>query len=240
METRFEVSTRRGPLWLWGRDTGRPVLLVISGAFASDDFLVRSQIVHPDVDVLRTHLPGNHCPVLDEVSMRAYVDAYDEALGILCAGRVITVLGASVGGVLGLGLRCASIGSRVIIEPPLLAAGLWPLHPLREQAPAGSGAFLLNILGIGPDDEQPVDHSWVLDGLDGAVTVLLGSDPSYPPREVDRVPSLVVPAARMRLERHSAITVQVAEGAGHNVPRDAPDVMHRAILRALSLDAARG
>ena len=33
MEELFAVETGLGPIWLWGRDTGQPVLLIITGAF---------------------------------------------------------------------------------------------------------------------------------------------------------------------------------------------------------------
>ena len=75
MSERFEVGTSLGPLWFWGRDTGRPILLVISGAFAVADFFWKIQELFPAADVLRTHLPGNHCPHLSQTSIRAFATA---------------------------------------------------------------------------------------------------------------------------------------------------------------------
>ncbi len=228
METRFEVETRRGPVWLWGRDTGRPLLLVLTGTANPANYLDRTQDLHPATDVLRGHMPGNHCPAFDEWSMRAIVEAYDEAL-TNWPGRAVTVLGASVGGVAALGLRHPMIRARVALEPPLLGSDLGPMLERYHRAPPAARAFLRAVLGIGPAGLEPVDHTWVLDGLTGPSHVILGS--SSPPG--GGLPSLVGTAVRERLAGHPAVNLVQAVGAGHNIPRDAGRMMHALVKVAL-------
>lgn len=229
MEAKFEVETRRGPVWLWGRDTGRPLLLVLTGTLNPADYLDRAQHLHPEVDVLRGHMPGNHCPELDEHSMRAIVEAYDAALGHW-AHRPAVVLGVSIGGVAALGLRHAAIRARVAVEPPLRAADLGPMLARYSNAPETSRAFLRGVLGVGPDGLEPVDHTWILDGLTGPAHIIVGSQA---PR-LDGLPSLVGPGVRQLLAARPEVNLAHAQGAGHNVPRDAGQVMHALVKVALN------
>ena len=53
MEDRFEIATSLGEVWLWGRDTGKPVVLVITGAFAEFYVYDHLQLALPQFDVLR-------------------------------------------------------------------------------------------------------------------------------------------------------------------------------------------
>ena len=48
-EQRFEVETPFGPVWLWGRDTGRPLVVVATGAFAESWVYDRLQLALPEV-----------------------------------------------------------------------------------------------------------------------------------------------------------------------------------------------
>lgn len=233
VETRFEFETALGPVWFWGRDTGRPVLLMISGAFNDADYMCGLQSHFPDADVLRAHLPGNHCPELSETSLRAYVAAFDEALGLGWPRRPMTVLGASTGALVALGLRHPAIWSVVAIEPLLLTAGVWPLRLFAKQAPAWGAAFVEAVFGVGPDGVTPRDHSWVLDGLSTSTVALVGDDPLGSPRAFVTTPTLVTSEARALLAAHPAIDLRVAAGAGHNIPLQASRAMHAAVAVAV-------
>lgn len=229
MESRFEVDTSRGQVWFWGRDTGRPILLVISGAFATADFFWNIQRAFPDADVLRTHLPGNHCPALSEISIAAFAQALDEALAARWRDRPLMVFGASVGGIVALGLRHPSVRRVVTIEPPLLTEGVWPLMHFRAQTPPGGEAFVWNIFGIGPDMIEPRDHTWVLDDLRTPSLAVIGAVPLEPPRPFKTMPSLISDATLARLAAHALITVETIAEAGHNVARDANGPLHRLV-----------
>jgi hypothetical protein len=64
MQPDFAVQTRLGPVWMWGRDTGNPVMLMLTGLFTPQGYGRDAQRALLGVDVLRAHLPGNHCPAL--------------------------------------------------------------------------------------------------------------------------------------------------------------------------------
>jgi pimeloyl-ACP methyl ester carboxylesterase len=232
MNPRFEVQTSLGPVWLLGRDTGRPILLLVTGAFAAADLFWRMQDHFPDADVLRLHLPGNHCPELAETSIHAFAAAIDEALAGRWPDRPLMAVGLSVGGVVALALRNPMLRRLVVVEPVLLTQGVWPLELYRAQAPAGGGTFVRNIFGVGPDEIRPVDHGWVLEGLTVPTLALVGDAPLGAPRPFERMPTLVSAEALARLQAHPAIEVEVVPGAGHNIPRDAEMPLHRAIVRS--------
>lgn len=229
MESRFEVDTSLGQVWFWGRDTGRPILLVISGAFATPDFFWKIQTAFPDADVLRTHLPGNHCPALSEISIAAFVQALDEALAARWDHRPLMAFGSSVGGIVALGLRHPGVRRVVTIEPPLLTDGVWPLLQFRSETPPGGGAFVWNIFGIGPDTVEARDHAWVLDGLPAPCLAIVGGAPLNPPRPFPGMPSLISDATLARLAAHPLVTVETIAEAGHNVARDANGPLHRLV-----------
>lgn len=232
MSPRFEVETSLGPVWLWGRDTGRPILLVITGAFAAADLFWRMQAHFPTADILRVHLPGNHCPELAETSVRAFAAAIDEALAARWPDRPVMALGLSVGGLVALALRSPMVRRLVVVEPVLLTDGVWPLELFRTQAPPGGETFVRNIFGVGPDGTEPRDHSWVLDGLIVPTLALIGDEPLGAPRNFDRMPTLVSPEALARLAAHPRVEVEMVPGAGHNIPRDAEMPLHRAVVRS--------
>ena len=85
MEKR-SYQTPLGEIWLFGQpgtfdDAGRPVLLVLMGALATDEHpYFRLQLVMPEVTVVCGRRPGDHCPVLAEASVEAFADAYAFAL----------------------------------------------------------------------------------------------------------------------------------------------------------------
>ncbi|MDZ4372184.1 MAG: hypothetical protein U1C74_12270 [Phenylobacterium sp.] len=72
---RLEIETRFGPVWLWGEDTGRPVILILNDAFDVEGIgTVRSQAF----DVYNAHLPRDHCPNLGRTNIGVWSSAYGE------------------------------------------------------------------------------------------------------------------------------------------------------------------
>lgn len=231
-EEKLEVETPFGPVWFWRRDTGLPVLMLITGTFADADTLDGLDEAMIGVDVWRAHLPGNHCPPLAANSVGMYAAAYSHAIGTALKGRDVVVLGLSVGGLAALGLRAAHVRRLVVVEPPLLTDGLWPLEIVREQAPAGHDDFLWQVLGIAADRIEPRDYSGLLANLRLPARALVGGQCEPPQRDFVIMPSLITAECRALLDAHPQVTVIEAPGAGHNVPARATLTFLRAVEAA--------
>lgn len=231
-EEKLEVSTPFGPVWFWRRDRGQPVLLLITGTFADADTLEGLDEVMEGVDVWRAHLPGNHCPPLIANSVGMFAAAYSQAVGQALSGRDVVACGLSVGGLVALGLRAPSVRGLVVVEPPLLTEGLWPLRTVREQAPGGHEDFLWQVLGVAADRIEPRDYSALLAAVQVPARALVGGTTPPAPQAFAVMPSLVTPACRALLDAHPQVTVVEAPGAGHNVPARAT------LLFAQTLEAA--
>jgi pimeloyl-ACP methyl ester carboxylesterase len=223
------VETSLGEVWLDGRDTGRPLLVVILGSFSEPDELHDTQERFGALDVLRLHLPGNHCPELAATSIGAFAAAFSEALATRFPGRPYAVLGVSTGGLVALSMRGAGLRQILAIDPPLLTGDAWPLRGLADRAPPGFETYLWNVLGVAPGRWEPRDYTPALAGLTAPATVIVGDVPLDPERPLRRWPSLVSEAARTSLAAAARVRLQVAAGAGHNIPFDAPLVLVDAI-----------
>ena len=222
----IEVPTALGPVWFRGEDRGRPLLLVITGAFAQVQTL--DTLTVGGVDVLRLHLPGNHSPPLAATSIGAYAAAITEAVRRRFAGRPCAVMGVSVGAIVSMGLDVGAAGL-VLAEPFLRTEGLWPLHALQARdATPDEAAFLWNVLGIGRTAVEPRDYTAVLARLTAPAIALVGETPLMPPRDLPTLPSLVGEADRALLAAHPTIELRVVPG-GHNVDTQAHAETCRAI-----------
>jgi pimeloyl-ACP methyl ester carboxylesterase len=231
-EEKIEVETPLGPIWFWRRDSGRPVLLVITGAFATFGVLEGLGPALEGVDVWRAHLPGNHSPPLTTTSVGAFAAAFRHAIRAQLEDRPLVVMGLSVGALTALGLRAPNIRRLVLVEPPLLTEGLWMLRLVFEQAPAGSEDFLWNILGVAADRTEPRSYTALLDELATPTLALLGEEPVGRPRDFEVMPSMVTEAARAALAAHPQVELATAPGAGHNVPKLAPLLLLKAARRS--------
>lgn len=229
-EEKFEVETPLGPLWFWGRDTGLPVVVLITGAFAEFDVLDGLSGALDGVDIWRSHLPGNHSPALAATSVGAYAAAFSHALKTRLADRPVVVLGLSVGALVALGVRAPNVQRLVLVEPPVLTAGLWMLRLIDEQAPPGNEAFLWNILGIGPNGYEPRDYTGMVRELTTPALVMIGEEPVGVERPFTLQPSMITDAAREALAANPNIEIVMAAGAGHNVPRMALELFFKVVL----------
>jgi pimeloyl-ACP methyl ester carboxylesterase len=224
-ETRFEAETSLGPVVFWGRDTGKPVLLLINGSFADFQAMWRMGAYIEGVDYWRAHLPGNHAPRLIGDSIGVYAAAFDEAIGVLAGDRPVVAAGLSVGALVALALRAPNVRRVVAVEPILQTEGIWFLPMLHEQAPPGFDDYLRNVLGLGPDTVEPRDYTPMLRQLAVPAVALVGDYLPGQPHQFPIMPSMVTEAARRALAAHPTIEVVVAPGAGHNVPRQAPGIV---------------
>lgn len=238
MEERIEVATAFGPIWFHGRDTGRPVMLLLTGAFAAKDLLDHTQRFLPDVDVWRAHLPGNHCPAIEPVSIGVFAAAYTEALDARAVGRPLSVTGLSTGALVAMALRARSLKALLLVEPPLRSEHLWPMLEFRTQGPPGWEALIEPVFGIGADSTRPIDYTSTLDALSVPALVLAGEVPLLPQRPVPFLPSFVDDESRARLAAHPRVRLEIVPGAGHNIPAQAPHVFLGAMRRLCRAAAA--
>ena len=239
----IEVQTEYGPIHFRGHDTGRPILLFITGAFAQVDQLHRVPERFPEMDVLRAHLPGNHCPPLVGVSIDLYASAFSAALDDRFKGRDVIVVGLSVGAVVALGLRASRVREIIALEPILVTDEAWPLKVLLNQAQPGQEAFLWNVLGIGPEGPVRRDYRYVLEGLQVPVCAMLGEEPPPERPWSGAMPGMVGTLARAALAAHPRVWTRHVRGVGHNIVRDAGEAVlktiHPAIVRTFGVDVAK-
>lgn len=221
VERLMRIETPFGEVQFRGHDRGRDVLLVITGAFADDDYFCLLQDHLPDVDVWRAHLPGNHCPELLSVGIGVFVAAFDAAIAQRARGRVVSVLGLSTGGLVALGLRSPEIRRLLVVEPPLRTGPAWPLRGFRDGQHPDWERFTWPIFGIDRTRHEDRSYLHLLDRLACPTRVVVGGVPLMPEREVSAMPSLVGDDVRAILAAHPLIEVTETPGAGHNIPRDA-------------------
>lgn len=224
---RLEIETPFGPIWLWGRDTGKPVLLVIHGAFAGREGF--GPIPLTDVDVFEAHLPGNHCPELIAPNLGVWSAAFGHAVRTRFGDRHVGVVGVSTGALIGLGMHAPQVKRLLLIEPPLRPSLAWPLWKLRTEAPDWGREMVRQVFGVGPLDVEARDYSHLLAALTKPTIALLGGVPLMPIRDFKSMPSLVDEASRADLRAHRFVQVREVPGVGHNVPRDAPAALTKAV-----------
>jgi pimeloyl-ACP methyl ester carboxylesterase len=218
MEERFEIATPLGDIWMWGRDTGKPIALVITGAFADFEIYDRLQLVLPQFDVLRTHLPGNHSPALAETSIAAMSGAISEALTSRFAGRSMVTLGFSTGALVAMGVAAPGLKALLLVEPFLRTAHVWPFRGMVEDhRSAEQQTFLWNVLGVRDGEAEQRDYRHLARGLGVPGHVLLGGIPLVPRRPLPNLPSLVDEEDRATLRAQPLLNLTEVPGAGHNV-----------------------
>lgn len=124
---RIEIDTPFGPIWLNGRATGRPILLLLNGLYANDRFagIIRSTL--PNVDVFAGRLPGDHAPSTMTTSLGVHAAAYSYAIGAKFGDAPLLVVGVSVGGLIAMALRAPSVRRLLVMDPPLRTGELWSL-----------------------------------------------------------------------------------------------------------------
>ncbi|THD79260.1 MAG: alpha/beta hydrolase [Phenylobacterium sp.] len=212
----IKVATDLGQIWFWGRDRGKPLVLMITGAMAPADVWAGE---FDELDYLRVHLPGNHCPPLAETSIAAFARSIDQALAMNFSGRPVFVAGISMGALVGLAMRSPELRGALLIEPPLRTRHLWSVQRMPMEAGLTEQDLLLlkNVLGVSKAGSEPRDYTHLLAGLRVRTTVVVGSEPLLPKRKVARVPSVVDDDDRALLAAHPLVRIVLVEGAGHAV-----------------------
>jgi hypothetical protein len=218
MEERFEIAMSLGEVWMWGRDTGKPIALVIAGAFADFAIYDRLQIVLPQFDVLRTHLPGNHCPELAAANVGVMAGGISQALGARFAGRPTVGVGLSVGALVAMALTSADLKALLLVEPFLRTLHVWPFRGMVDDyRTPEQQAFLWNVLGVREGAAEERDYRALARDLRVPAQVLLGAVPLTPKRELPNLPSFADEQDRATFRAHPLMTVIEVPEAGHNV-----------------------
>ena len=139
-----------------------------------------------------------------------------------------------------LGLRSAQVKAALVIEPPLVMSKVWPMRDFLRQklmaAPAGDPLrdFIVNVFGVTEAGEVERDYRSLLDSVHIPVRVLVGDEPLFPQRAFEKLPSLVDVSERELIAAHPRMRLEVAPGAGHNVPQQAPGLMLQGLREMLA------
>lgn len=239
-----EFTTAEGAIWLWhgasALTSAKPVLLTITGAFAPEKAMSKIQSVVGDgCEAVLMNLPGNHCPWLADRSVAAVSRALEEVIRGAFAERPVVLLGLSIGALVAVGVDASPVRRIVAVEPPLTSAKLWPMIPSLRKVLGDSPsdrdmhAFIDQVFGVTPEGVTDRRYFHLFERLRVPVDVVLGDDPLFPTREVQRLPSLVDEPDRDFLRAQPGVAVTLASGAGHNVPYQAAQVLKDVLLRAL-------
>lgn len=227
----FFIETRDGHVVL-AADPGfarsrRPVVVLIHGAFrvASDLAAWLDRLDDLPADIVLACLPGHgNGPPLARAGMAAMIENFQDALAVI-APRGVTILGESLGGLIGL----AQAYPCVAFEPPLATAKLWPiwtgLRLAQTQGLAVPAGFAEAVFGA---PENGHDYSGLLDRSSAPGLVVLGDVPLQPPRDLTTTPSLLDDADRKALAARPRLRVEVLAG-GHELLKEAPDDCERLI-----------
>lgn len=234
VEQRFEVETPFGPVWLWGRDTGRPLVVVATGAFAESWVYDRLQLTLPAVDVVRFHLPSNHCPPLAPNNLGTISRGLTTALETLFPNRPTAIFGLSTGALVALAVTAPQVRRLVLVEPFLRTAHAWPLHDLpRIARDEAQRELLWNVLGVAEGKVEARDYRHLLDRLSVPTVALVGRTPLGERRRVPAMPSLVDEVDRALLRTHPLVHVFELEG-GHDVATESLGELFRHVAHAAS------
>ncbi len=212
-ETLTAVPTPFGDVVFRGDLTGRPVVLIIGGAFEGERAYSRVQSYLPGADALVAHLPGNHCPPLSDWSVTTWAKAYDAALDRHC-GPPAVVVGVSTGALVALSMKAAGL---VLAEPPLRPHLAWPLHLFKAQGPPDRWPFVSSVFGVYPDRIESRDYSPLLAKVGVPTIALAGGDALGEVRHFEQMPSLVDPLSLADLAAHPMVDLRVQPGVGHNI-----------------------
>jgi pimeloyl-ACP methyl ester carboxylesterase len=214
----------------------RPVVMAITGAWAEPQDMIKTPaVVGPAWEAAVMRLPGNHAPELAETSVEAWAQAVSELVDGAFAGRLVVLVGVSVGALVALGVRSRLVRRVIALEPPLVMDKLWPMATvLRKRWREDSAArpFIEAVFGVTEAGQAMRSYFHLLQGAPAA-DVLVGGIPLYPERLLDRFPSFVDAPERAWLAAQPGVTLHVAPEAGHNIHVFAPGLLRDVLLSAL-------
>ncbi len=210
------LPTSLGELRVSGRpeafEPGRPLLLVLRGAFADDGQYASLEDLLPEFRVVFGEMPGFRSPRLAEQSVDAFCQAWSEALALLQGP--ICLCGVSLGGVVALGLQPRGQVNVLAIDPPFRAADAAALAQLHPPIDTFEASFLRDIFGWDAAGDTPRDYLGLLERLACPAVVLAGSDAGQ-----GVVPGLIADETLALIQTHPLIRARRIPGVGHDVAR---------------------
>jgi len=234
------VQTGLGPIPLSSPPgalaSGKPIVLVITGAWAAADDMVRTPaVVAPAWDAAVMRLPGNGTPELAETSVAAWAAAVSELVETAFAGRAVVLLGLSIGALVALGVRSPRVRRVIAVEPPLVMSKLWPLAgrlAVRWRDDPGARPVVEAVFGVTGAGAEERTYFGLFEGA-APVDVVLGETALFPERPLERFPSFVDTAEREWLAAQPGVETHVAPGAGHNIHVSAAGFLREVLLSGL-------
>jgi pimeloyl-ACP methyl ester carboxylesterase len=219
------VETPFGEIWLHGRrppsKLGGLVVLAITGAFGGRGRPVfELEALLPEVDIYAAQLPGYECPALVATSIGVWAAAFSHAAQEVFGDRPLVIVGESLGALVAMAMRVPSIRWLLLLEPPLVTGGLWPLvEPLRQKARDDPSAkqVVENVFGYLPDEIASRDYRHLLAELSRPAVIVIGDDLLGEPRPFEWMPSLVQEPERVLMRDHPKVVTVHFIGAGHDV-----------------------
>jgi pimeloyl-ACP methyl ester carboxylesterase len=210
-----------------------PLVVVIRGSFPKADDYEDLEI--PGADIAWLHLPGFFSPLLADPSIEAFAQGFDEALEHIFPHRPLLIVGVSTGALVALAMSSGRILGRVLVEPFLSTAPLWPFidflrEDLRSVPQPEKARWVRAVFGVAADSFENRDYSHLV-GRAQSAWVLVGSESLAPRRPVRSLPSLTSEEDRARLHAVGANIVLVS--GGHDVPSNHPETFASVIARAL-------
>jgi len=205
----FAINTQRGRVVFTGR-TAQPRILLTHG-FARSVRPLQGWIERlPELAIMR--LPGHDgAPELNEVSVEAWIEAWQEALERLPGPHYL--IGESLGAMVAMCLPAKAV---VAVDPLLSVDQIWPQRRFMESAgdwlpPAYVALF-----------DHPFD--WVLERITAPTLVLAGIEPLLPERPTRKAPSLLTDADFDRYAGHPQVEALRIVG-GHTLLDENPNIV---------------
>jgi hypothetical protein len=241
---RRDIQTPLGVLTLWGlpepADADRPALIAITGSFMPLDTLAGLPgDLGESGQVLIGELPLRGTEPVLMPSLVRLAEALGLAVHEALNRRPVVLVGFGDAALVAALARAPEIVRVIAVEPPVMTSKLWPLRDalkdrLRQEADPGLRTYLSEAYRAAPEGETPRDHRPLFAGNPAPVVVLVGDQPLSPERRLDHPPSHVDEEDRAWLAKTAGVEVIVAPEAGHEIAREAGDLILSLSRRALA------
>ncbi len=225
------LQTRLGPIVLSAYVAGPgPLILVIRGAYATEDQYSQLPAALPEVRVAFGEVPGNRTPTLAAQSVGAFAAAYSEALAQL-PDRIV-VCGVSLGGLIALALTSPNVDGIVAVDPPLQPASSPALRrsiaaALHDAVDPNEREYLHTVFGATPAGFERRDYRPLLHQLQRPAIILAGD-------AATDVPSTLSEADLAEIAQAPLAELVRVKGVGHAVHRGGSSAIVECLRRIMA------